>query len=334
MTILPSERSRSVIVKKEAETDLRYGLPPTKRSIEMHLNLGAVSIDKPPGPTSHEVVAWIKRILEIEKAGHSGTLDPKVTGILPVMLGDSTKIVDSLLTAGKEYICLLRVHRTLPRKDIVQVISEFEGEIFQRPPLKSSVKRVLRTRRIYYLEILEMEGPRVLMRVGCEAGTYMRKICHDIGLALGTGAHMEELRRTKSGPFREDETLITLHQLKDAFLLWKETGDEGKLRKAVQPVEKALAHLPSLVVADNSVDALCHGAPLAVPGLLRLESDIKEGDMVAMYTLKDEAVALGSATMPSEEMATSTTGIVVKTSRVVMKPGTYPRRWKMRAEVV
>ena len=334
MTILPTLRSRTTIVRKEAETDPRYGCPPGKRSIEMHLSLGAVSIDKPPGPTSHEVVAWVKKILDIERAGHSGTLDPLVTGILPVMLGDATKIVDSLLTAGKEYICLMRVHRTLQRKEMVQVISEFEGEIYQRPPLKSSVKRVLRKREIYYLEIVEMEGPRVLLRVGCEAGTYMRKICHDIGLALGTGAHMEELRRTKSGPFREDETLVTLHQLKDAFVLWKETGDESDLRRAVLPVESALAHLPALVIADGAVDALCHGAPLAAPGLLRLESDIKEGDMVAMYTLKGEVVALGTATMPAEEMMTSTSGIVVKTSRVVMKPGTYPRRWKMHAEVV
>jgi H/ACA ribonucleoprotein complex subunit 4 len=334
MKLLPSERSRTLLQRREAKTDPRYGYFPEKRPLDLHLLLGAVSLDKPPGPTSHEVVAWTKRILNIERAGHSGTLDPKVTGILPVMLGDATKIVESLLSAGKEYICLMRVHGSVPRKKVAKVCAEFEGTIYQKPPLKSSVKRQLRSREIYYLEILEIDGPRVLMKVGCEAGTYMRKLCHDIGFALGTGAHMEELRRTKSGPFAEDETLVTMHQLKDAYEMWRETGEETDLRKVVQPVEKALMHLPALFIADGAVDAVCHGAPLAAPGLLRLESDIKEGDTVGIYTLKGEVVGLAIAAMSSEEMVGATSGIVAKTSRVVMKPGTYPRRWKMRAEVV
>lgn len=334
MKLLPSEKSRSLMVKREAKTDLRYGNFPDKRPLDLHLMLGAVSLDKPPGPTSHEVVAWVKRVLDIEKAGHSGTLDPRVTGILPVMLGDATKIVESLLTAGKEYICLMRVHSSIPRNKVAGVCAEFEGVIYQKPPLKSSVKRQLRSREIYYLEILEIDGPRVLMKVGCEAGTYIRKLCHDIGLALGTGAHMEELRRVKSGPFVEDGTLVTLHQLKDAYVIYKETGDETKLRSVVQPVENALNHLAALSIADGAVDAVCHGAPLAAPGLLRLESDIKEGDTVGMYTLKGEVVGLAVAAMSSEEMVGASTGVVAKTSRVVMKPGTYPRRWKVRAEVV
>ena len=159
----------------------------------------------------------MKRILEVEKAGHSGTLDPKVTGILPVLLGDATRVMDTLLLAGKEYICLMRVHKPQPKKRIIEVCGEFVGPIFQKPPLKSSVVKQLRIRTIYYLDVLEIEEQHVLMRVGCEAGTYIRKLCFDIGLALGTGANMEELRRTKAGPFREDETLVTLHQLKDAY---------------------------------------------------------------------------------------------------------------------
>jgi len=324
---LPSERSRDVLIKRVGETNPLYGHVPRDRPLDQYIRLGAINLDKPAGPSSHEVVAWVKNILELERAGHSGTLDPQVTGILPVMLSDSTRIMDTLLSAGKEYVCLMRLHSTVSRKRVIEVCEEFQGKIHQRPPLKSSIKRVLRTREIYYLNVMEIEGPRVLMKVGCEAGTYLRKLCHDIGLALGTGAHMEELRRTKSGPFREDETLITLHALKDAHVIWGETGDETELRRVILPVESALAHLPSLVVGDNAADALCHGAPLAAPGLFQLESDIVVGERVVIYTLKGEAVAVATAAMTSEDMMAASSGIVARTSRVIMGPGTYPRGW-------
>ena len=269
LRFFPPIESASVLVKRNGKTDPAYGTPPEKRSLEMHMRLGAINLDKTSGPTSHEVAAWVKRILEVDKAGHSGTLDPKVTGILPVLLGDATRIMDTLLLAGKEYICLMHVHKPLPKKRIMEVCQEFMGPIFQKPPLKSSVVKELRVRTIYYLDVLEIEEQHVLMRVGCQAGTYIRKLCFDIGLALGTGANMEELRRTRAGPFREDETLVTLHQLMDAYVAWKETGDESGLRRVIQPVEAALRHLPRLVIADNAVDAICHGAPLAAPGLLQ-----------------------------------------------------------------
>jgi len=327
--ILPSDKIRSVLVKRSGKTNPAHGIPPEKRSLEMHMSLGAINLDKTSGPTSHEVAAWVKRILEVEKAGHSGTLDPKVTGILPVLLGDATRIMDTLLLAGKEYICLMRVHKPQPKKRLIDVCLEFMGPIFQKPPLKSSVVKELRIRTVYYLDVLEIEEQRVLMRVGCQAGTYIRKLCFDIGLALGTGANMEELRRTRAGPFREDETLVTLHQLIDAYAAWKETGDETGLRRVILPVEAALRHLPRLVIADNAVDAICHGAPLALPGLLRLETDISKGDIVALFTLKGEAVGIGRADMNSREMLDGKTGIAVLTERVIMEPGTYPKAWKL-----
>jgi H/ACA ribonucleoprotein complex subunit 4 len=275
------------------------------------------------------VAAWVKRILEVDKAGHSGTLDPKVTGILPVLLGDATRIMETLLLAGKEYICLMRLHKAVPKKRIMEVCREFMGPIYQKPPLKSSVVKERRVRTIYYLDVLEIEEQHVLMRVGCEAGTYIRKLCFDMGLALGCGANMEELRRTRAGPFREDETLVTLHNLTDAMAAWKEKGDESALRRCIQPVEAALAHLPRLVIADNAVDAVCHGAPLAAPGLLSLETDINKGDMVSFFTLKGEAVAVGVAEMASREMLASQSGIIARTERVIMQPNTYPKAWKL-----
>lgn len=331
---LPADRVRERVVRREGSTDPSYGCFPEKRPLPEHLRLGAINLDKPSGPTSHEVVAWVKRILGIEKAGHSGTLDPRVTGVLPVLTGDATRVVEFLLTAGKEYVCLMRTHEQVPRKKILEVCEEFSGEIYQRPPLKSSVARNLRTRKIYYIDVLEIEGQRVLMKVGCEAGTYIRKLCYDMGLALGCGANMEELRRTKAGPFAEDETLVTLHNLKDAYEIWRESGDESALRRAVLPVERALRHLPGLVISDNAVDAICHGAPLAAPGLLSLETDINKGDFVVIYTLKGEAVAIGRAKLSSDEMMVAKSGIVASTERVIMDPGVYPRRWKHSAEVV
>jgi H/ACA ribonucleoprotein complex subunit 4 len=326
---LPSDKVRSAVFKRKAKTDPNYGCSPECRSLEMYMRLGAINLDKTSGPTSHEIVAWVKNILHADKAGHSGTLDPKVTGILPVLLSDATRVMDTLLLAGKEYICLMHVHKALPRKRILEVCKEFEGPIYQKPPLKSSVVKQLRTRTIYYLDVLEIEEQHALMQVGCEAGTYMRKLCYDIGLALGTGANMEELRRTKAGPFREDGTLVTLHKLKDAYELWKETGDEKELRHVIQPVESALRHLPRLVISDNAVDAVCHGAPLAAPGLLSLETDITKNDDVAIFTLKGEAVALAKAALSSPEMLAAERGIVAKTERVIMEPGTYPRAWKL-----
>jgi H/ACA ribonucleoprotein complex subunit 4 len=320
---------RSRLVKRSGKTDSNYGTAPDKRGLEQHMLLGAINLDKTSGPTSHEVAAWVKRILEVEKAGHSGTLDPKVTGILPVLLGDATRIMDVLLLAGKEYICLMHLHKPVPKKRIMEVCREFVGPIFQKPPLKSSVVKELRTRTIYYLDVIEVEDQYVLMRVGCQAGTYIRKLCFDIGLALGTGANMEELRRTRAGPFREDETLVTLHQLADAHAAWKEKGDDSALRRCIQPVEAALVHLPRLVIADNAIDAVCHGASLAAPGLLCLETDINKGDAVAFFTLKGEAVAVGWAEMNSSEMLDGKTGIVARTERVIMEPGTYPKAWKL-----
>jgi H/ACA ribonucleoprotein complex subunit 4 len=329
---LPFDITRSTLVKRRSKTDPSFGLAPEERPIEMHLRLGAINLDKPSGPTSHEVAAWIKRILFIDRAGHSGTLDPKVTGILPVLLGDATRVVDTLLLAGKEYVCLMHVHKQVPRKRILEVCSEFRGPIFQKPSLKSAVVKQLRKREIYYLDVLEIEGQSVLFKVGCEAGTYIRKLCFDIGLALGTGANMEELRRTRAGPFREDETMVTLHQLKDAYVVWRESGDERELRRAVQPVEFALRHLPKLVIADKAVDAICHGAPLTARGLLSIETDINTGDDVAMLTLKGEVVGLAKATMASRDMLRAESGIVGKTYRVIMEPGTYPRTWKLGAQ--
>jgi H/ACA ribonucleoprotein complex subunit 4 len=273
------------------------------------------------------VVAWVKRVLDINRAGHSGTLDPGVSGVLPVALEDATKVLQSLLLAGKEYVCAMRLHEPVPKHMIEQVLREFTGEVYQRPPLRAAVRRVTRTRKIYYIEPLEVEENGVLVRVGCEAGTYMRKLVHDVGRALGCGAHMSELRRTRTGPFTEDG-VVNLHNLADAYAFWKEDGDETQLRRAILPVEASVEHLPKMVVRDGAIEALCHGASLAAPGVLKVETGISEGELVAVMTLKGELVELAKAVMKSRQIFEAEHGIVAKPERVVMPVGVYPRRWK------
>ena len=211
-----------LIIKAEGETDPNYGTFPDERPIEDHIKRGVINLDKPSGPTSHEIDSWVKRILGVEKTGHGGTLDPKVTGVLPIGIDYATRAIQLLLGADKEYVCLMHLHEKISEAKIRNILKEFQGKIFQTPPLKSAVKREMRVRNIYYVNILEIDGQDVLFKIGCEGGTYIRKYCHDIGEALGIGAHMAELRRTKSGPFTEDETLTTLQDLTDAYHIWKE----------------------------------------------------------------------------------------------------------------
>jgi H/ACA ribonucleoprotein complex subunit 4 len=277
------------------------------------------------------VVSWVKRILSLNRAGHSGTLDPKVTGVLPVMLGNATKIANVLLTAGKEYVCIMRLHQQESKDKIRKAAAEFVGTIYQRPPLRSSVKRRIRTRQIYYLDILEIDGQDVLFRVGCQAGTYIRKLVYDLGEVLGGGAHMAELRRTRSGPFREDANFVTLYDLVDAFHFWQEDKDDRLLRQYIRPLEEGVQHLAQIIIRDSAVDAICHGANLAVIGVLQLHADIKPDDPVAIMTLKGELVALATALMSTKQVLDATSGIVADTARVVMSAGTYPTAWRRKS---
>ena len=290
--LLPSEikaASRKIVVKSSAfTTNPSFGCEPSARSMEKLLEYGIVIVNKPKGPTSHQVSAYVQRILQIEKSGHSGTLDPAVTGVLPCALGQATRIVQALLPAGKEYVAVMHLHKPVTREQLDAVIKKFTGTIQQKPPLRSAVKRQLRPRTIYYLDVLEFDGQDVLIRMGCEAGTYVRKWIHDVGLALKCGAHMQELIRTKAGPFHVED-MVSLHDLQDAYHYWKEEHKEEQLRKAVLPYERAVAHMPTIWVNDNAVHPVCHGALLTVPGVVRLHDDIAVGDEIAILTYQSLA---------------------------------------------
>ena len=254
-----------------------------------------------------------------------------MTGILPIALEEATKVVQALLFAGKEYLCVMKLHSAVSESRVKAVLEEFCGVIYQRPPIRASVKRRVRTRKIYYLRFLEQDERNVLFRVGCEAGTYIRKLCHDIGEVLGVGAHMQELRRTRAGPFTEENGLVTLHDLAYLQSSWQQTRDETLLRKFVQPMEKALEPLPKIYIRDSAVDAICHGASLAAPGVVSLETNIKPNDTIALLTQKGEAIALAKALASTEQILKMNHGLVAKTTRVLMPRGVYPKAWQKGA---
>jgi len=252
-----------------------------------------------------------------------------VTGILPITLEEATKLVQAFLYSGKEYVCIMKLHGESKEEQIKSTLEEFEDLIYQRPPLRSSVKRQIRTRRIYYIDYLELNGRNVLFKVGCEAGTYIRKLCFDLGEILGVGAHMQELRRTRSGPFTESSpTKVTLHDVAYWFQEWEQKKDETILHKFIEPMENALTLLPKIVIRDSAVDALCHGANLTAPGVLSVETNIEKDSILAILTLKGEAVALAKAITSTEQILTLKHGTVAALQRVLMPRGTYPKVWK------
>ncbi|HEX7179540.1 MAG TPA: RNA-guided pseudouridylation complex pseudouridine synthase subunit Cbf5 [Nitrososphaeraceae archaeon] len=324
-------RKISLETINEAVTDYEYGYLPLKRPIASLLDYGLILLDKPPGPTSHEVVSWVKNILNVDKAGHSGTLDPGATGLLPIGLGEATKALSILLLGPKEYYALARIHEDLDISEIRAITGLFIGDIYQRPPQRSSVRREVRTRTIHEIELLEKNHNIILLRVLCQAGTYIRKLVYDIGEILGPGATMFELRRTRVSNLSEKENeFVKLHDLVDGFEIFKDTKREEKLRRMIIPVETILGAIGTLVVKDSTVDSICHGAPIAVPGISAVEKNLQTGELIGVFTLKGEIISIGELTMSSENIKSSSSGVAAVTRRLIMKPGTYPKGWKSK----
>lgn len=325
---MAEEQGRAIVIREDAQTDPAFGKVPQKRSVEEHLELGIVNLDKPAGPTSHQISAWVKDVLKAKKAGHSGTLDPDVSGVLPIGLNRATRSLYSLLPAGKEYVGVMHLHSSNVKPErLAEVVKMFAGKtIMQKPPVRSAVRREFRPRTIHSFEAMELDGRDVLFYTRVQAGTYIRKLCHDMGTYLG-GAHMAELRRTKAGPY-DEKSSVCLHDLADAYAIWKEDGREELLKRAVLPVESAAELLPKIWVKDGAIEALCQGANLAAVGISKFSDGIKKGELLAVFSLKGEFVALGNAMMDSTQMASEKRGWAADTKRVVMKAGTYPKMWK------
>jgi tRNA pseudouridine synthase B (EC 4.2.1.70) len=319
--------SREVFVKIQEGTNPEWGRPPSQRPAEEHIRYSLVLLDKPRGPSSHEVAAWVKKILGVDRAGHAGTLDPKVSGVLPVAVAEGTKVLMALSRSDKVYVAVAKFHGDVDVERLRSVLQELQGAIYQKPPLRSAVKRQLRTRHVYSLELLEVDGRYAVIKMHVEAGTYARKIIHDIGEILGVGANMRELRRVAVSCFAEDET-VTLQDVADAYYVWRKYGDDAYLRRVLLHIEEVARHLPKIWVRDSAVDALCHGAPLAAPGVAKFEIPFSRGELVALFTLKGELIGVGRALVDGEEVKKMERGLVARTDRVVMRRGTYPPMWR------
>jgi H/ACA ribonucleoprotein complex subunit 4 len=328
------EGKTGIIVRNEEETNKQWGFLPEKRPIGEHIRNGVINLDKPAGPSSHQVSAWVKKLFGVNKVGHGGTLDPPVTGVLPIAIENATKVIGLLLRSGKEYVALMHLHGDAHEGKVRDAMKQYVGKITQIPPKRSHVKKVEREREIYYITFLEKKERDVLFLVGCQHGTYIRRLCEELGKMAGTKAHMSELRRTRSGCFSEDERLVSLQDLDDAYHYYKDEGNEKFLRHCIQPLENAIKNVPKIWVLDTAIGSLCHGAKLAVKGISKVEDVIKANDTVAVLSLKGELVGFGTTLMGSNGLVEAKDGICVKMDRIVMKEGVYPSIWKKKEEEV
>lgn len=319
-------------VRTNHYTPLPEGCSPLKRNLKDYVSAGYINLDKPANPSSHEVVAWVKRILRVNKTGHSGTLDPKVSGCLIVCIDRTTRLAKSQQGAGKEYVCIFRLHNAVEsEKKIRQALEKLTGALFQRPPLISAVKRQLRVRTIYENKLLEYDPEQNMgiFWVKCEAGTYVRTLCVHLGLILGVGGQMQELRRVRSGISGEKDQLVTMHDVLDAQYLYDHYNDESYLRRIIRPLEALLVSHKRIIVKDSAVNAICYGAKILLPGVLRYEDGIELNQEIVIVTTKGEAICIAVALMTTSTLAVTDHGVIAKIKRVIMERDTYARKWGM-----
>lgn len=252
-----------------------------QKSIQELLEFGIINIDKSSGPTSFNVSEFVKKKLNLRKTSHFGTLDPKVTGVLPVSLNRACKLMGYFLGANKEYVGIMRLHEKVPLEKIKEKIKEkFLGEIIQMPPLKSRVKRQLRPRTIYKFELLEVDGKDVLFQVECEGGTYIRALCNDLGKELGIEAHMLELRRIRAGIFKE-RTIVNLYDFEKAVDEYQK-GNEELLRKIIVPGEIVSQIHSAIEIKKDNLKQIFTGKPIYKKDIKK-DNDVKAGEVVSVF---------------------------------------------------
>jgi len=314
------------VLEENAQTDEAFGCSPDDRTLEQRLASGFILLDKPAGPTSHQLAAWARSLLGLERLGHGGTLDPFATGVLPLMAGRCMKITNKILKHKKTYIAVLRF-KSMPDEGLLaEVMASLTGRIYNVPPEVSAVKVQVRTRTIHAFELLDTDGNDALVRIVCDAGTYIRTMARDMGLLLNTPVDLKELRRETSGTFSLDQC-VTMDQLADAVWLWKECGEEAALKAMVHPIEKLLAKAPRCQIKDSAVAAVAYGAPLLRPGLVTLPAGHKKGKELLVTSLKGEAVGYVKLKADADDIAGMQDGEIARPSMVLMDTDVYPRRW-------
>ena len=276
---------------------------------------GFIVIDKPKGPTSHQVDFWVKKIIGTDRVGHIGTLDPNVSGVLVMAIGRATKLIEIAHEEPKEYICVLRTYSEVSEARLGEVLSEFTTDIYQLPPVRSAVSRTVRVRRIFSIDLMEYGGRLSLLRIRCESGTYIRTLCTDIGYVLGCGAQMAELRRTATGPFNE-ERMVTLQMLKDAVYLSTQSSGK-KLSEILLPVEFLFRSYPKVVVKNSSLENIAHGSDLFPGGIKAIVGEPRKGDRVCVVSEDNYVVGTGKMMVSFDEVSDLK---VVDFDRILISP--------------
>jgi H/ACA ribonucleoprotein complex subunit 4 len=310
-----------------ATTNEAVGGSPDARTVEQRLSAGFILLDKPPGPTSHQIAAWARDLFGLERLGHGGTLDPFATGVLPLMAGKTMKLTKKILNHKKSYICVFRFAEEVDETQLSEAMARLTGRVYNVPPEVSAVKVQVRTRKIFKFEQIERSDKDMIARVHCEAGTYIRTMARDLGLFLNMKVQLKELRRDTSGVFTLDDC-VTLQELADAVWLWKECNKPEALLRIVHPIEKLMLDLPSATVKDSAAAALAHGAPLLRPGIVSIAAGIKSGKEMYIQTMKNEAVGVVCLTADTDDIVAMKEGEIARPSMVLMDGDVYPRRWK------
>ena len=316
------------VLDPSAKTNPSYGCNPKDRPLEELLGCGVILIDKPPGPTSHQLAAWARNLLGIAKIGHGGTLDPFATGLLTMLCGRATKLTGVLLKKPKRYVCVLRFKNEVDLAALSSLLESMTGEIYNVPPKESAVKVQVRSRIIRSAQLIDAdEASRVfVITFQCDAGTYVRTLSKDIGLLMGTKCELLELHREGSGSF-DDTMACTMQQLTDATFLWREHDRGRGLARIIAPVESILEGLPRIVVKDGAVAAISHGAPLARPGVVSTPKGLPTGSTALISSLKGEVVALATLSVATDSLPGMRVGQVATAQTVMMPPGVYPQTW-------
>jgi H/ACA ribonucleoprotein complex subunit 4 len=289
-----------------------------------------VLVDKPRGPSSHQVTAWARDLLGVKTAGHAGTLDPNVSGVLWVGLGPALRLVPLVLEFPKTYVGVAVLQGDVSEARLSSVLAEFVGPVYQTPPVRSAVKRERRVRTIHRLDLLERDGTRLLLSAVVDSGTYIRTLAVDLGDALGVGAHLEELRRTATGPFGE-AAAVPLSTLADARQA-AAAGAPEELLGLLHPVEEVWREFPTLVLKDVAASAVAHGASLAAGGVASVSGPFAKGDRVVLVNRARELVATGVALRSADEPRGTQGGWIVGSTKVFADPRRFPPLWKHAAD--
>lgn len=316
---------------------------------------GFLNIDKPAGWTSHDVVAKVRGLLKVKKAGHLGTLDPIATGVLPLCIGKATKLVEYLEDADKEYRVVMKLGTTTDTQDITgkvietsdkvfdlaagdveKALTDFVGRITQIPPMYSAIKvkgiplyrlaregkiipRKPREVTIYDIKVLSIELPYVTFDVTCSKGTYIRTLCADTGEHLGVGAHQHSLQRRRVGMFTLEEA-ITLKDLQRLISVCPPGREEDSLGKVLYPLEYALSSYPAMTIKKGFDTKVLNGAPIQIGWVEGLPQDFKKRGILMVCNSDRHLIAIASSFFNIEDLPSiAEDGVAFKVEKVVVQ---------------